>query len=211
MHNPALSAGKRLVIYCASGGRSALATKTLQDMGYAEVANLTGAFRPGPRPAARPNSGARRGRIMAQGGAEAPLDTAFAPRALPRACRPVGAVRERGRHPRRDTGARAHSHLHDRVSGAAGRCLPRLGPRREMISESHRAMAAMINAEPEEVMIGPSTSMNVFLLAQALRPGLREGTRSLLPISIMRRMSAHGASSQPMGSPCASGASMRKP
>jgi rhodanese-related sulfurtransferase len=44
MHNPALSAGKRLVIYCASGGRSALATKTLQDMGYAEVANLTGGF-----------------------------------------------------------------------------------------------------------------------------------------------------------------------
>ena len=44
MHNPALSAGKRLVIYCASGGRSALAAKTLQDMGYAEVANLTGGF-----------------------------------------------------------------------------------------------------------------------------------------------------------------------
>ena len=44
MHNPALSAGKRLVIYCASGGRSALATKTLQDMGYSQVANLTGGF-----------------------------------------------------------------------------------------------------------------------------------------------------------------------
>ena len=44
MHNPALSAGKRLIVYCASGGRSALATKTLQDMGYAEVANLTGGF-----------------------------------------------------------------------------------------------------------------------------------------------------------------------
>ena len=44
MHNPALSAGKRLVVYCASGGRSALATKTLQDMGYAGVANLTGGF-----------------------------------------------------------------------------------------------------------------------------------------------------------------------
>ena len=44
MHNAALSAGKRLVIYCASGGRSALATKTLQDMGYSEVANLTGGF-----------------------------------------------------------------------------------------------------------------------------------------------------------------------
>ena len=44
MHNPALSSGKRLVVYCASGGRSALATKTLQDMGYADVANLTGGF-----------------------------------------------------------------------------------------------------------------------------------------------------------------------
>ena len=44
MHNPALSAGKQLVIYCASGGRSALATKTLQDMGYSDVANLTGGY-----------------------------------------------------------------------------------------------------------------------------------------------------------------------
>ena len=44
MHNAALSSGRRLVIYCASGGRSALATKTLQDMGYSEVANLTGGF-----------------------------------------------------------------------------------------------------------------------------------------------------------------------
>ncbi len=44
MHNAALSSGKRLVIYCASGGRSALAAKTLQDMGYSEVANLTGGF-----------------------------------------------------------------------------------------------------------------------------------------------------------------------
>ena len=41
---PALSSGKRLIVYCASGGRSALAAKTLQDMGYAEVANLTGGF-----------------------------------------------------------------------------------------------------------------------------------------------------------------------
>ena len=44
MHNAALSSGKRLVVYCASGGRSALAAKTLQDMGYSEVANLTGGF-----------------------------------------------------------------------------------------------------------------------------------------------------------------------
>ena len=44
MHAPALSSGKRLIVYCASGGRSALAAKTLQDMGYADVANLTGGF-----------------------------------------------------------------------------------------------------------------------------------------------------------------------
>ena len=44
MHNPALSAGKMLVIYCASGGRSALAAKTLQDMGFDRVVNLTGGY-----------------------------------------------------------------------------------------------------------------------------------------------------------------------
>lgn len=44
MHNPALSSGKTLVVYCASGGRSALATKTLQDMGVANTVNLVGGF-----------------------------------------------------------------------------------------------------------------------------------------------------------------------
>lgn len=44
MHEPALSSGKRLVIYCASGGRSALAAKTLQDMGIGNVVNLTGGY-----------------------------------------------------------------------------------------------------------------------------------------------------------------------
>ena len=44
MHNPALSSGKTLVVYCASGGRSALATKTLQDMGVANAVNLVGGF-----------------------------------------------------------------------------------------------------------------------------------------------------------------------
>ena len=41
-HNPAFSSGKRLVVYCASGGRSALAAKTLMDMGFQNVANLVG-------------------------------------------------------------------------------------------------------------------------------------------------------------------------
>lgn len=42
MHIVELSAGKRLVLYCASGGRSALAAKTLLDMGVDNVASLAG-------------------------------------------------------------------------------------------------------------------------------------------------------------------------
>ena len=41
-HKPELASGKRLVVYCASGGRSALVGKTLKDMGYAKVLNLGG-------------------------------------------------------------------------------------------------------------------------------------------------------------------------
>ena len=43
-HKPELGSGKRLVVYCASGGRSALAAKTLKDMGIANVANMLGGF-----------------------------------------------------------------------------------------------------------------------------------------------------------------------
>ena len=43
-HKPELASGKRLVVYCASGGRSALAAKTLKDMGIGNVANLMGGF-----------------------------------------------------------------------------------------------------------------------------------------------------------------------
>ena len=42
LHKAALSSGARLVVYCASGGRSALAAKTLKDMGIGRVANLLG-------------------------------------------------------------------------------------------------------------------------------------------------------------------------
>jgi rhodanese-related sulfurtransferase len=38
-HNKALDKGKAVIVYCASGGRSALAGKTLRDMGYAQVYN----------------------------------------------------------------------------------------------------------------------------------------------------------------------------
>jgi len=41
-HDPALQKDKTVVLYCASGGRSALAAKTLLDMGYASVYNAGG-------------------------------------------------------------------------------------------------------------------------------------------------------------------------
>lgn len=53
--NPAL-ADKRLVVYCASGGRSALAAKTLSDMGYGRVANMLGGWN-GWSQAGRPREG----------------------------------------------------------------------------------------------------------------------------------------------------------
>jgi len=43
-HDKQFSPDKTLILYCASGGRSALAGKTLMDMGYEKVFNL-GAFK----------------------------------------------------------------------------------------------------------------------------------------------------------------------
>ena len=41
-HNPALAKEKTVLVYCASGGRSALSGKTLKDLGYASVVNIGG-------------------------------------------------------------------------------------------------------------------------------------------------------------------------
>lgn len=41
-HNPAFQKDKTILLHCASGGRSALAGKTLQDMGYMAVFNIGG-------------------------------------------------------------------------------------------------------------------------------------------------------------------------
>jgi rhodanese-related sulfurtransferase len=41
-HHEAFQKDKTIVLYCASGGRSALAGKTLQDLGYRSVYNLGG-------------------------------------------------------------------------------------------------------------------------------------------------------------------------
>jgi rhodanese-related sulfurtransferase len=42
MYDPAFRKDRTIILYCASGGRSALAGKTLKDMGYADVRNLGG-------------------------------------------------------------------------------------------------------------------------------------------------------------------------
>ncbi|MXN64130.1 rhodanese-like domain-containing protein [Stappia sp. GBMRC 2046] len=43
-HKPIFSQDKTFVLYCAAGWRSALATKTLQDMGLERVAHIDGGF-----------------------------------------------------------------------------------------------------------------------------------------------------------------------
>ncbi|RUM95420.1 rhodanese-like domain-containing protein [Pseudaminobacter arsenicus] len=43
-HNPEFRKDRPIIVYCASGGRSALSGKVLQDMGYERVYNL-GAFK----------------------------------------------------------------------------------------------------------------------------------------------------------------------
>ena len=41
-HNKALAKDKTVLVYCASGGRSALSGKVLKDMGYGAVFNIGG-------------------------------------------------------------------------------------------------------------------------------------------------------------------------
>jgi rhodanese-related sulfurtransferase len=44
-HNAVFSSAKKIIFYCASGGRSALAADTARSMGLSEVAHLGGGFR----------------------------------------------------------------------------------------------------------------------------------------------------------------------
>ena len=41
-HDPAFDRDRTVILYCASGGRSALAAKALKDLGYKDVRNLGG-------------------------------------------------------------------------------------------------------------------------------------------------------------------------
>ncbi len=43
-HQDPLDPSRRVILHCASGGRSALAASMLQDMGYSNVAHLDGGF-----------------------------------------------------------------------------------------------------------------------------------------------------------------------
>lgn len=43
-HNPALNPDDRVILYCAAGGRSALAAQALRSIGYSNVAHLDGGF-----------------------------------------------------------------------------------------------------------------------------------------------------------------------
>ena len=44
-HREEFEPGRRIILHCASGGRSALAAATLQDLGYERVAHMDGGFR----------------------------------------------------------------------------------------------------------------------------------------------------------------------
>jgi rhodanese-related sulfurtransferase len=44
-HRDELNPGRRIIVHCASGARSALAAATLQDLGYERVAHLDGGLK----------------------------------------------------------------------------------------------------------------------------------------------------------------------
>jgi rhodanese-related sulfurtransferase len=44
-HKPEFNKEKRIIFYCASGGRSALALKTLKEMGYTNIAHIVGGLK----------------------------------------------------------------------------------------------------------------------------------------------------------------------
>ena len=44
-HRPEFDPNRRTILYCASGGRSALATDALQALGYADIAHLDGGLK----------------------------------------------------------------------------------------------------------------------------------------------------------------------
>lgn len=61
-HRPEFDPHRRTVLYCASGGRSALGAVTLAQLGYTDVAHLDGGIKgwlEGGYPVVTPNNGSR--------------------------------------------------------------------------------------------------------------------------------------------------------
>lgn len=70
----------------------------------------------------------------------------------------------------------------------------------EAMDRSYRRLAQWVGANPEEVHLGPSTTMNVYVLAQALRDQLAPGDEVIVTnqdheanIGAWRRLADHGA------------------
>ena len=67
------------------------------------------------------------------------------------------------------------------------------------MDRGYHAMAALINADPNEITIGPSTTLNLYVLAQGLRHLLRPGDEIIVTnqdheanIGCWRRLAEHG-------------------
>lgn len=70
----------------------------------------------------------------------------------------------------------------------------------DRIARSQRLMAEMINAAPDEVVIGPSTTMNIYVLSQAVRHWFKPGDELIVTnldheanIGAWRRLAEFGA------------------
>ena len=69
----------------------------------------------------------------------------------------------------------------------------------DQMDRGYQAMAALINADPDEITIGPSTTLNLYVLAQGLRHLLRPGDEIIVTnqdheanIGCWRRLAEHG-------------------
>jgi len=70
----------------------------------------------------------------------------------------------------------------------------------EAMDAGYRAMAGLLNCDPDELTLGPSTTMNFYVLAQAIRPLLEPGDEIIVTnqdheanIGCWRRLEAFGA------------------
>jgi len=70
----------------------------------------------------------------------------------------------------------------------------------EAMDEGYQAMADLLNCDPNELTLGPSTTMNFYVLAQAIRPTLKPGDEIIVTnqdheanIGCWRRLAEFGA------------------